>query len=748
MKAPALVILCCCSIHAQINILTANGGNERTNANLQEIQLAPETVTPGSFGKIGTFAVDNQVYAQPLYVSGVSIPGRGLFNVLYVATTNNSVYAFNADSPESGGLLWQMNLGTPVPSSILFGQYGDVQSQVGILSTGAIDPERGVLYIVADTLQGGVPVFYLHALDLGTGAERLNGPVKISASVPGTGATAGSLAFDARQHLQRTGLLLANQAVYIGFGSHADQTPWHGWMISYDASDLSHQIGVYVSTPSGMGGAFWQSGRGFASDAQGGIYAVTGNGDYDGAQNFGQSFLTLTGAAPVLTGSWTSSDWQDLSDNDFDIAAGPALVPGTHTIIGADKGGTMYVLNGDAVARNAPASESGVTFAAAQSSIFNLAVWGRKDGAYVYVQGYGEAVTCYRVNGTTVDPVPVSVGSIILNYVRMGMTLSANGSQNGILWEISGNYNDPTTPGTLHAFDASNLANELWNSDMNGSRDRMGPMSKFASPTVANGRVYVPTFGNAVVVYGLLENDADTPPTITTIGNAASYAEDAISPGELVAIFGSGLGPATPVGLQLDDSGAVAKVLARTRVLFDGVPGPMIYTSAGQVNAIVPFGVANSVSQVQVEYGGQASAPVAVAVAASTPGIFSADGSGSGQALIINQDGTINSADQPAAPGSVVVFYATGAGGLSPAGQDGMVVSADALPRTTLPVVVQVGDQTAQVQYAGGAPGIVEGVIQVNVQLPDSMPAGSAVPVTLRVGDGTSQPGLTIAIKQ
>jgi uncharacterized protein (TIGR03437 family) len=329
------------------------------------------------------------------------------------------------------------------------------------------------------------------------------------------------------------------------------------------------------------------------------------------------------------------------------------------------------------------------------------------------------------------------------------MTISANGDRNdsGILWETTGNYNDPSAPGTLHAFDASNLANELWNSDTNSHRDGMGAVAKFVSPTVVNGKVYVPTFSKNVVVYGLFGPNGDTQPAIAAVVNAASYYPDAVSPGELVALFGSNLGPANPAGLQLDPSGLVATNLADTRVLFDGVPGPIESSSANQVNAIVPFGLSSQSTKVQVEYQGRLSDPFSMAVAPSSSGIFAANGSGGGQGLILNQDGTANSADNPAAAGSVIVLYATGAGQVSPAGQDGAVVTADRLPQPVLPVSATVGGQAAKVLYAGGAFGIVEGIIQVNLQVPAGAVAGPSVPVVLQIGERTSQPGLTLALR-
>ena len=192
-----------------------------------------------------------------------------MHNVVFVSTMHNSVYAFDADSVSLGTVLWQVNLGKSVPATVLFGEYGDIQNEVGILSTGVIDLERSVIYVVADVYENGSPAFYLHALDLATGAERLNGPMKMSASAPGSGSAVlsdGTIPLDPMQHIQRPGLLLANGAVYAGFGSHADQFPYHGWILSYDASDLTRRLGVYISTPNGNGGAFWQSGRGLAAD--------------------------------------------------------------------------------------------------------------------------------------------------------------------------------------------------------------------------------------------------------------------------------------------------------------------------------------------------------------------------------------------------------------------------------------------------------------------------------------------------
>jgi hypothetical protein len=525
IRVLSLVVLGSLTSHAQVNVLTANGSNERANANLQETQLAPATVTSSTFGKIGTFSVDGQVYAQPLYVSAQSMPGGGGQNVLFVSTMHNSVYAYNADSMWPPTVLWHVNLGPSVPSTMLFGPNGDAAGEVGILGTGAIDLQRGVLYVVSDILQQGHPVPYLHALDLKTGEERLNGPVAITAAVT-TAGSPGTVPFDPQQHIQRPGLLLANDAIYVAFGSHGDQAPWHGWLMSYDASNLRQQMGVFLATPSGNGGSIWQSGHGLAADDQGNVYAITANGDYDGFQNFGQSFLKLAGAAPLRVASYTPDDWKSMSDNDFDLSAGPALIPGAHMVIGADKLGNLYLLDTDSMALSGSAnSESGQNaFSVAQFSIFNFAVWSRTGSTYVYVQGEEEGVKCFQLTSAGFDTSPVSMASSAVRFGRIGMTISANGDQSdsGILWETTGNYNDASARGTLHAFDASNLANELWNSDMNPDSDGMGAVAKFVNPTVVNGKVFVPTFSKTVVVYGLLGVNGGTTPVIGAVRAGSS----------------------------------------------------------------------------------------------------------------------------------------------------------------------------------------------------------------------------------
>ena len=748
----ALAALFLSSSSAQVNVLTANYGPERTNANLQETLLTPGNVAPGSFGALGAFPADGEIFAQPLYVSGITI-GQTTHNILLIATEHNSIYAYDADQISPSVLLWKVNLGSSIPVSTITGSdgaYYDVYPEIGILGTGVVDPMAGVLYVVAETLQNGSPVFQLHALDLTSGQERMNGPVLISASVPVSGqgaSSAGSLAFDSTQHIQRPGMLLVNGTISVGFGSHGDGGTWHGWLMRYSASDLTKQLGVFLSTPAGSGGAIWQSGRGLAADADGNTYFITGNGDYDGRQNFGESFVKLSGSTLGLSDWYTPANWQSLSENDEDLSAGPAIVPGTHMLVGGDKSGNLYLVNGDSMG-HLDSGNSAQVFQAVAGSIFNFALWGRPDSTYMYVREENGSLHCFRIAGGSFDTSPVGVSAGMAGPTSVGMALSANGGKDGtgILWVTSGAYQDLSAPGLLHAFDASNLANELWNSGM-APQDSLNGFVKFVSPTVANGKVYAAS-STSVLVYGLLASSGSQPrPSIAAAGNAASYYPAAISPGELIAIFGSNLGPANGAGLQLDSFGNVAALLAGTQVQFDGIPAPMVYAGASQVNAIVPFGLSSTTSQVQVLYGGQPSAAFPLKLVPATPGIFTADSSGSGQALAANQDGTVNSGDNPIAAGSIIVLYATGAGQTSPLVPDGSVVTVAQLPLPVLPVTVQIGGQPATVLYAGGAPGMAAGILQVNVRVPAGLAAGSSVPVTLLVGSQSSQPGVTIAVR-
>ena len=511
MATRAVVFLSSCALAAaQTNVLTGNYGNDRSNANLHETRLTTSNVAPGNFARLALFPVDGQIYAQPLYVNQLFILGRGIYNVVYTVTQHNSVYAYDADSGNAQTLLWHVNLGPSVPASTFGADYADIAPEIGILSTPVIDLQRGALYVTAATLEKGSVIYRLHALDLATGGERFNGPVIISGSVSGTGvggAAGGRIPFDPQWHIQRPGLLLANDAIYVAFGSHGDAGPWHGWVVSYNASDLSTQTALFMASPNGWGGSVWQSGSGLAADDTGSVYAISGNGSYDGTTEFSESILKFN-AELSLTGWATPPNWSMLALNDYDLSAGPALIPGTHSVVAADKYGELYLIAGDALAP-IPSGQSGNTQiiqGVQWGGIFNFALWPTGQVTYVYLQQQGSTLKAYQIVGGGLTATPTSESAPTGAAIPfVGMSISANGSQagTGILWETTGNRSDPSIPATLHAFDAGNLANEIWNSDMTGGADKVGMFAKYANPTVADGKVFVPTFSGSLAVYGL-----------------------------------------------------------------------------------------------------------------------------------------------------------------------------------------------------------------------------------------------------
>ena len=744
----AALALAIVPLQGQVNILTANYDKYRTNSNLSETVLNPSTVTPAGFGKVGTFPVDGQIYAQPLYVSGVQIAGGAQHNVVYVATMHNSVYAFDADSPQSTQPLWTVNLGPSILSALF--NFTDILPEVGILGTPVIDPTRGVIYVVSDTLANGAPMFSLHALSLADGSEQLNGPVQIAASVSGTGAGSDSnslLTLDASLHLQRPGLALANGEVYICFGSHADLGNWHGWLLSYDASNLQNRTGIFNTTPNGAGASIWQSGRAPAIDDNGDVYVVTGNGDYDGASSFGESLLRLSGGRRTAQGQnhlsirdwFAPADWSALNDVDNDFGTtGVILVPGTNLLVTGSKAGTLYVVPRDAMGHSQAAWSNIQTVQANQWGMFDMALWNNDVAPIVYLAEPFAAVKAFPIQGGRLSSTSASQFSIFDSFF-VGLAVSADKGKNGtgLLWLTTGDPSTSQVRGALHALDAGNLSNELWNSDMNPDRDGLGRFAKFAAPSVANGRVYVPTFSNAVVVYGLLSGQqAGAAPRIATVTNGASFIGGPVAPGEIVAIFGANLGVSEFTQFQPDANGNVGTTLASTQVLVNGVAAPVVYVTDTQVGAITPFGLSGATASFQVVYKGQTSAPLIVPVAAAAPGLFSQDGNGGGLG-VINPDGAPSFLNDLSVPGSVVSFYATGTGQTVPPSVDGATTNGKPYPTPILPVTVLINGQKAQVVYVGAAPGLVAGVLQVDVVVPD-IHMSYDLQVLLQVGDFVS----------
>ena len=738
------------TLSAQTNLLTGGYGNSRANADNLETVLGPGSVRNGTFGRLFALSVDGQVYAQPLFLQGVAIPNRGTHNVVFAATMHNTMYAFDADVP--GLPLWSTNLGPAVPPSLYDsddGPYRDITVENGILSTPVIDPVTGTLYAVAATIQNGLYFYHLHALDITTGSERFGSPGVITAAVAGTGegSANGSVTFEAQHHLQRPALLLQNGLVYIAFGSHGDARPYHGWIMAYSASDVRRQVAVFNPTPNGYGGSFWQSGRGLTADDFGNIFAVSSNGDFDGISNYGDSVLKLRPTDLSLADWFTPYNAQVLNDTDDDLGSvGIIPIPGSSYVVTGGKEGTVYVTNRNSLGhQSSDDSQIPQAFSAGSFGLlFNMALWDRSDGAILYTHGANEVLKAWQFSGSGFSATPITRSLTAFGSPFQGMTLTTNRAKpgTGVLWVTQPISYPLPSQGMLVAYDATDLSNVLWDSTGDPD-DAPGIFTKFANPTVANGKVYVPTMSNQLVVYGLRSATPPPQPVVTAVENAASYEGGAVAPGEIVVLLGQNLGPAVLVTGDFGPSGQLATQVVGTQVTFNGVAAPLLYTSNGAVAAIVPYEVRGAqTAAIQLTYNGRVSALQTVPLVETLPGIFTADASGLGQGAILNEDYSLNSPDNPVIAGAVVVLYATG-GGLTGAGRTGRrAESADSMLGRT---EVSINGEPAEVLYSGAAPSLVNGAMQVNVRVPNGVSGNP--PIMLTVSGKSSPATVTVWVR-
>jgi hypothetical protein len=319
----------------------------------------------------------------------------------------------------------------------------------------------------------------------------------------------GRVIFDSQQHLQRSGLLLANGAVYVAFASIDDASPWHGWLIGYNASNIQQQVFVYNSTPNGDGGGIWQSGRGLVSDANGYVYSMSGNGDYNGINNFGDSIVKLSSTGAIV--DWFTPDNQstlNLTDGDLG-SSGPLLIPNTNLLAGGGKQGILYVVDSSSMGHLQTGNGQIVqSFQATPGEIHHTAYWDRSGAPLLFLWASNDVLKAFQFQNGSFNATPVAQNGLTANFPGGVLAVSANGSTpgSGIVWATtaSSDTSASVAVGTLRAFDASNASMELWDSDQNATRDSLGNFAKFASPTIANGKVYVPTFSNQLAVYGLL----------------------------------------------------------------------------------------------------------------------------------------------------------------------------------------------------------------------------------------------------
>ena len=530
-----------------VAVLTQHDDNNRSGDDLNEASLNVSNVNTNTFGLIYTRPVDDQIYAQPLVATNVTIPGKGVHNVVYVATVNDSVYAFDADDPTVNNPYWETNfLGTvggtnitvPVNSDMngACNPYHDFSGNIGIVGTPVIDPGSQIMYLVVRTKQTTALstnfVQQLYALDITTGTNRI-APVVIS-------ATYGGVTFDPQKNNQRTALTLANGNVYMGWSSHCDWTPYHGWVMAYNATTLA-QVAVYADTTgtngtTGLQGGIWMSGQGPAADTSGNIYVSTGNGTV-GTTNNGptdltnraMSFLKLNGSTLSIVSWFTPYNYSFLNGGDWDLGAGGILlIPGTSLAIGGGKSSSavsahLYLVNRDNmgglstgtsdtnILQAIPVTPTGLGF----NHIHGAPVWWQgPDGGYIYVWGESDHLHQYKfdpVNNVFITPAySQSPTPAWINGMTGGMlSVSANGTNagSGIVWaahQFTGDANQAVRPGIMHAYDAQSVTNELWNSEQYGARDSVGLYAKFVPPTVANSKIYLATFSGRLNVYGLL----------------------------------------------------------------------------------------------------------------------------------------------------------------------------------------------------------------------------------------------------
>ena len=505
--------------NSTVDVVTYHNDLSRTGQNLQETVLTPSNVNSSSFGRLFTMTVDGVIDAEPLYLSRVSLSSQGTHNVLYAVTENDSVYAFDADT---GTQLWKVSLlkSGETPS----GDFGcpQITPQIGITSTPVIDRHsgpNGAIYVVAMSTTSSSYFQRIHALDITTGKELFGGPVTVQASFPGAGANSqnGSVVFDPRQYAERQGLVLLNQVVYTGWTSHCDFTPYTGWLIGYDEGTLA-QTSVLNVTPNGEEGSIWQSGAGMASDGSY-LYFLDANGTFDTTLNssgfpqnsdFGQAFLKVSTANNHLSVAdyFEMHDGPSESANDTDLGSGGALLlpamqdsGGTtrNLAVGAGKDSNIYIVDRSNLGKF---HASGNQIYQEIDGALSGGMWAMPAffGNSLYFGSNGNNLLQFNFSQAKLSTAPASKSSNTFQYPGTTPSISANTSTNAIAWAVE--HSDPND--VLHAYDATNLGNELYNSSQaSGQRDQFGQASHFGTPMIANGKVYVGTTTN-VTAFGLL----------------------------------------------------------------------------------------------------------------------------------------------------------------------------------------------------------------------------------------------------
>ena len=501
------------------DVLTYHYDMSRQGVTSQETILTPSNVNSSSFGKVSFFSVDGKVDAQPLYLNTQTDTISGVRDsTVFVATEHDSVYAFGANS---GTQFWRVSaLGQGETTSDNHG-CGQISPEIGITGTPVIDRQQGrsgAIYFVAMSKDSSGHYHQrLHALDLRTGAELFGGPTEITATYPGSGdgSQGGQVIFAPGQYAERTGLLELGGTIYIAFTSHCDQRPYTGWVMGYNSQTLA-QTSVLDVTPNGNEGAIWMAGAGLAADSQA-LYFLDGNGTFDTTLNaqgfpvngdYGNAFMKIS-----VTGQLAVADYFTMyntvqeSGSDEDLGSGgamilPDLMDGQghvhHLAVGAGKDSNLYVVDRDNMGKFNPNNDNAIYQEI--DGVLPGGVWAMP--AYfnntVYYGSVGSPLKAFSITNAKLSTSPTGQTATSFTYPGTTPSVSANGITNGIVWAV-----ENTSPAVLHAYDATNLSHELYNSNQAGSRDQFGPGNKFITPIVVNGKVFVGT-QNGVAVFGLL----------------------------------------------------------------------------------------------------------------------------------------------------------------------------------------------------------------------------------------------------
>lgn len=607
MRPTPAIMACALWWNCHVSVLTYHNDLARTGQNLNETQLTPASVSSGQFGPLFRYPVDGQIYAQPLYLPGVVVPGKGIHNIVFAATEHDGVYAFDADN-DLGVPLWQASFiqpaqGVTTASAAELG-CGSISPELGITATPVIDPANGTLYVEAMTEEGESYVHRLHALDVATGAEKPGSPVEIQASVPGAGDGTTVVQFEPWLYKERAGLLLLNGVVYTAWSSHCDSGNYHGWVIGYDSKTLQ-QTAAYTSTPNWNAGSFWQGGAAPAADSSGNIYAVSANGTFDGdtgGVDLGESVLKLsTGVGIAAADYFAPHNAAALDKKDLDLgSSGALLLPDSagsaahpHLLVTGSKSGAVYVLDRDQLGHFQPGGDTQIvqSLTGPVGPIFGVPAYFNNT---VYFSGAHDQVKAFSLENGLLSAGPISASNATFAMLGTVPSISANGTANGILWTI-----DPT--GALHAFDAGDLSHLLY-------AGNAGTYIKFSTPTIANGKVYVGTAGS-LVVFGLADPSGGS---VAAVVNADGFRAGPVAPGSTVAVFGSNLASRAAWA----SSSAWPRMLEGTSVFINGVAAPLQYVSPGQINAQVPFGTAPGQAIVTVVVGDHVAAPVELTIIA------------------------------------------------------------------------------------------------------------------------------------